>query len=141
MSKYTKRAVSLPPEVVAQIELRAYGDDGNFSGALAEGLSRYYEMLRRERVILRAMFSEDECGLLLDVGNGTAWHAWSVPLLAASVEDSAPDGYAQKWGVDLPALVAKLAGLSYAQNCALVDAIERWWASAADSQDVGILLA
>jgi|WetSurMetagenome_2_1015567.scaffolds.fasta_scaffold318848_2 hypothetical protein len=123
----TKQSVSLMPEIVAQIEQRQDAARGNFSGTINESLSRYFEMLRRERAALRIQFSGPELALLCDVLNGSLMQSYSIPLLYAEVEDSVPDGYAEKWQVDGPALAAKLRSLSYGQTAALVDAVERWW--------------
>lgn len=43
------------------------------------------------------------------------------------LEDSLPDGIGEKWGVDAPALVARLRALPYADELALVAGIEAWW--------------
>ncbi len=125
-----KQSVSLLSEIVAQVEQRVDAVRGGFSGTISECLARYFEALRRARAELRAVFSDGEVALLCDVLNGSLMQSYSVPLLYAEVEDSLSDGYAEKWEVDGPALVAKLRGLSYIQCAALVDAVERWWGTA-----------
>lgn len=124
---FKKQSVSLALEVVEQVERRVDAVRGGFSGTLSECLARYFEALRRARTELQAVFSGKELALLCDVLNGSLMQSYSVPLLYAEVEDSLPDGYAEKWEVDGPTLVERLRNLSYIQNAALVDAVERWW--------------
>ncbi len=120
----SKQSVSLAPEILAAMQARS---EGNLSGTISKHLSRYIEALRRERTALRDQLSAEEIGLLCDVCNGSLFEAHTIPLLYAEVKDSLADGYAEKWQVDGPALVTKLRALSYIQDAALVDAIERWW--------------
>ena len=88
-------------------------------------LERYYALLRRE---LRTVnLSREEVLLLLDISNGTLWEPHSIPMLWSEVEDSLEDGLAEKWGVDGPALVERLKGLTAGQAFAIVDALERAW--------------
>ncbi|MBI4800617.1 MAG: hypothetical protein HY794_18155 [Desulfarculus sp.] len=75
--------------------------------------------------------SEAEVNCLRDVLNShyyTAELARSLPvILAAEVEDSAPDGLAEKWGVDLEALAARLRALHPADAWALLEQVRMWW--------------
>lgn len=104
-------------------------------------LERYYALLRRE---LRTVnLSREEVLLLLDVSNGTLWEPHSIPMLWAEVEDSLEDGVAEKWGVDGPAFVERLRGLTAGQAFAVVDALERVWKIGGDlegaAREVGLL--
>lgn len=76
--------------------------------------------------------SEQEWGLLRDALVSSVYSpsmARSLPLLlAATVEDSAPDGLADKWGVDLTALAERLRTLHPADAWAVWDQVRRWWA-------------
>lgn len=104
-------------------------------------LERYYALLRRE---LRTVnLSREEVLLLLDVSNGTLWEPHSIPLLWAEVEDGLADGLAEKWGVDGPAFVERLRGLTAGQAFAVVDALERAWKIGGDlegaAREVGLL--
>ena len=67
--------------------------------------------------------------LLCDVMNGTLHQPYSVSLLWAEVSDALPDGYAEKWNIDGPALVEKLRALSPFECMAVADAVERAWNS------------
>jgi hypothetical protein len=128
MAKAWKGSISLDPTTVEAVRARAESESVvNFSGTVGEMLCRYLEALRRARVKLRPLFSPEECGLLIDVGNGTLYYPYSIALVWAEVADSISEGYAEKWGVDGPVLVEKLRALDYIHTCALVDAIERWW--------------
>ena len=100
---------------------------------------------RRYRALLDGALSEvrltvPEASLVCDAlnGHGTMsmvdreepgrdadWAFWR-----ASVADAvAQNGANEKWGVDWPALGAKLAALTDVQQLAIADAVERWWAS------------
>lgn len=91
----------------------------------ARDLQRYYTMLKH--ALKTVNLERNEALLLCDVSNGTIWDVSTVKLLYAQVEDSLEDGYAEKWDVDAPALIAKLRKLNGFQCLAVVDAIERWW--------------
>jgi len=55
--------------------------------------------------------------------------AQTVSAIVSSVEDSiALDHMDREYGVDGPALVAKLRGLDRVGRMAVVDCAERWWA-------------
>lgn len=89
-------------------------------------LGRYYALLARE--LAAVQLTEAEASLLCDAGNGTLFEPSSIPLLWAEVDDAIRgDGLDRKWGVDGPALVAKLRALTPGQHYAVVDAIERFW--------------
>lgn len=106
----------------------AMGDMGSLSGEINKSIDRYHEVIRRHRGV-EAQFSEAELNALLDVCNG--W--WAEPAaaiaggLALELEDSLPDGVAEKWKIDAPALIAKLRALPYADELALVAGIEAFW--------------
>lgn len=77
--------------------------------------------------------SEPEWECLRDVLNGTAYDpslARSLPLILASeVEDSGPDGMAEKWGVDLAGLADRLRTLHPADAWAVWNQVRGWWAA------------
>lgn len=106
----------------------AMGDTGTLSGEINKFVDRYAETVRRHRGVEK-QFSESEMNAMRDVANG--W--WAEPAatidggLALNLEDSMPDGIGEKWGIDAPALVAKLRALPYADQLALVAGIEAWW--------------
>lgn len=115
----------------------------NVSKAVNDGLARYYYLLKRARVELRAKLSAREVALICDACNGTLWQAYSLSLLPAEIEDSLEDGLAAKWEVDGPALVEKLRGLDLLELAALVDAVERFWGGPfrQENPDFGAVLA
>lgn len=99
---------------------------GGRAAVAARDLDRYYTLLARD---LRAVaLTRGEAGLLVALANGTLWEPWSATpaLLAAQVEDADPAEVAP-WGVDVPALVARLRALTPGQALAVVDACERSW--------------
>jgi hypothetical protein len=122
-----KFPISLQPELTAEIELRNAGE--NRSGTISKMLSRYLYVLAVARRRLREQFSEGEISLILDALNGTGFfdeHA--LIFIDAEISDAISLNHLdQKWKVDGPALVRKLAALSYTDKLTLVDAAERWW--------------
>lgn len=106
-------------------------------GVLRRDLERYYESLARARrggrsgPGLRGHFTGDEQALMCDVLNGTLFADTAAPgEVWQEIEDAVRhDDYAEKWKVDGAALVAKLRDLTYTQNLALVDAVERFWSA------------
>lgn len=95
-------------------------------GRLAEdGLRWYYALLGE--TLKTVSLSEGEASLLVDILNSTILEPQTVRYLWAEVEDSLVDGTAEKWGIDGPALAAKLRALSYAQDVAVYDAARRFW--------------
>lgn len=94
---------------------------------------RYAEILRRERI--EKQFSEAEWNALRDMLNGTL--SEPAELIRGSLqmgwEDSVEDGLAEKWDVDPQVLADKLGALTYVQEVAVVEAVERWWRSQSDA--------
>jgi hypothetical protein len=90
----------------------------------------YLAALEREgRKFAARTLAPDELALIVDVLNGTLLGPATFGYLWAEVEDSLSDGLADKWGVDGPALVAKLRGLPPCALYALTRAVTRYWAS------------
>lgn len=100
----------------------------SLSGSINRIADRYYEVVRRSRIDL----SPAELGAVRDAMNG--WLAEPAATIAGGpaleVEDALADGLAERHGIDGRALVEKLRGLTYAQELALVDAVEQHWRSA-----------
>lgn len=125
-------SVRFPDASLPDLETR-----GDKAAVIRESLARYFSLLARARAGLRAALTEAEVSLLADASNGVIYESWSIPHLAAGIEDAiALDGADRKWGVDGPALLAKLAALDSAATFALVDALERFWAAAGRGEDV-----
>ena len=121
---YEKFNISMPEEITNEIASR--GD--NRSGVITLSLERYFAILETSRRALAEKFDKRECGLILDVMNGIIHvDTISISLVYAEIEDSLSDGLDKKWKVDSKELVKKLRALNYAENAALVDAVERWW--------------
>ena len=120
----TKLSISLPPDLVAELDAR--GDER--SSTLSRTIERYLALLAASRRRLAELLTDQEVGLICDILNGTLFaEPFSVQMLDREVADSLIDGYAEKWAVDGPALVEKLRGLTYIDQMAMVDAVERWW--------------
>jgi hypothetical protein len=100
-------------------------------------LERYYAVLRDS--LQTVTLTEGEASALVDALNGTLLEAHTYSLLWANVADAIRyDGLAEKWGIDGPALVAKLRALSPGAAMAVVDAAERYFvlASRIGSEDL-----
>ncbi len=113
----------LSPEKIGVIESRGK----NASASLERIIDRYGELMRRSRPEL----TEAQWNLIYDAMNGTLHEP--AQLIRGSVAHGigdaiALDGLADKWQVDGPALINLLASLTYAQEVAVVDAAERYWA-------------
>lgn len=125
-----KYSISLAPEIAEAVKRRqdASGEGYDRSTVINRSLARYFEIIEVGRRRLAELLSNGEIGLVLDVFNGTLFaEPFSIQMVPIEVADSLPDGYAEKWKVDGPALVQKLRGLTYAESVALVDCVERWW--------------
>lgn len=129
----TKRTtIYLNPPLAAAIE----GCD-SISGRLGTLCDRYAEIIRRTRVASR--FTEAELNALRDCCNGT----WFEPAqlidgaIRANFDDSLPDGLADKWDVDPDKVRAKLDALTYADQVALVENIEKFWRTTARDNSAG----
>lgn len=104
------------------------------SGRVNQALDRYAEILRRERV--EHVFGEAEWNALRDMLNGAISEPAAMVRgsLAMGWEDSLEDGLAEKWDVDPGALQQKLVALTYVQEVAVIEAVERWWRSQGDAR-------
>lgn len=117
---------SIRPAPILEEAIANNGGGNGLSHRLAQIGDRYLELLRRTDL---PVLTEAEMSALRDVNNGT-WHEPAAMIRGAlwlGIEDSLPDGIAEKWGIDGPALVKKLRGLSFAQEIKLVEGIEKWW--------------
>lgn len=124
-----KYSISMPEHILAAIDMRAEGGEGGRSAAIWRNLSRYIDLLNRTKQDLGKRFSREECGLILDSCNGTAFFdPVSVQLLPHGVSDSIEmDGLDTKWAVDGAGLMERLHATSYAERSAIVDGIQLWW--------------
>ena len=120
MSTLSRRVSLRLPQ--ALIERLGIGRDSD----VREHLERYVAIL--DSALASVDLTEAEAWLICDACNGTLFEPHTVSLLWATVDDAVRlNALDHKWGVDGPALVAKLRGLSYCQSLALVDAVERFW--------------
>lgn len=104
---------------------------GISTGAVAQdSLGRYFALLAAE--LREVTLSRGEALLLCAVLNGALidtsfWPRQANQLLAAELEDSEPDGYAEQMGVELAPFVERVRGWSRSTALAVVDAVERFW--------------
>lgn len=103
----------------------------------ARDLARYYALLHRSL----PAFSAPDASLIVDACNGWFVEPHSAPLLWAEVADAISlDGLDAKWGVDGPALVARLRALTPFEALAVCDAIERAWKHLGAGEDIAATL-
>jgi hypothetical protein len=128
------------PKITAHLTpetLDACNARGSVSGTINRAIGRYVELIERERI--EEQFTASELDAIRDALGG--WHAEPAAMVAGGpaleVSDALEDGLADSHGVDGGTLLSKLAGLSYPQEVALVDAVERYWhaVSAAHAKD------
>jgi hypothetical protein len=122
-----KYSISLQLDTAQAVALRQESDRDR-STIINRSLGRYFWLLDQARRRLAAELSDGEIGLILDALNGTMFaEPFSIQIVPVEIEDALPDGLAEKWEVDGPALVKKLEAMDYWHLVALVDAVERWW--------------
>lgn len=103
------------------------------SGRIGAICDRYAETNRRARI--STTFSAAQLNAFRDCCNGT----WFEPAqlidgaILANFEDSLIDGLAEKWDIDPTATIAKLRGLTYPDQVALVEDIETFWRGIANA--------
>jgi hypothetical protein len=107
---------------------RGIGETNNRSRRVAQVCERYLELLKRAEL---PAFSEPEWMLMRDALDDTAQKpAMLIRGVWMGVDDIIrTEGAADKWGVDGPALIERLKGMSYLQEVALVEEIETWLAA------------
>lgn len=89
-------------------------------------LRRYRNLLARGLAAID--LTRDEACLICDALNGTVIFEQEYIFIGAEIQDSIRlDHTDEKWSVDGPALVRKLAGASPVTLCAIADAAERFW--------------
>lgn len=102
-------------------------DDGAFSQTVNGAVARYLEVMREHR----PDFSRAEWCAICDALNGTIfddlWVRRAGKLIAIELEDSR-GGLGEKWGVDIPALCAKLMALPTAESLAVLHVVTVFWA-------------
>lgn len=121
---------TLTPETVERLEARI--GKGSRSEYMERLLTDHFDLLDEGLKQAQAILTRAEASAVLDVQNGTFTQPvtlWLDGALAHQIHDAIPDGMAEKWGIDGPALVAKLEGLSQIENLALVDWAARFWTS------------
>ena len=117
----------LPQDVADYIS-----SDGN---SITEGVKNLVNALQRHEryaeVELRGRFTAEEWKFLADSLNGTMvlddFRFSSSALVAHNEDSQLYEGTADKWGVDLAALNAKVEALSATQVEALYRRIEKFW--------------
>jgi hypothetical protein len=102
--------------------------------ALPSALVRYRAIVDAAMPVL----AENEWACLCDILNAThrsADHPDTDPArsIGLNVADSGPDGMAEKWGVDLADLAARLDAMDYAAQCAVIETVDRFWRQAGQS--------
>lgn len=124
------RTVTLLPHHWQQL----HGD--NLSLVLRETLDRLTLSHASERAYLRSLFTASEMAAILDACNGWLIETASIAHISIEVEDSLPDGLAEKWGINGRQLVSKLERLNYFSCWTLATAIADWWQRVGAGEDL-----
>lgn len=118
---------SFRPAPIVRDTIANNGGGRGLSHRLAQIADRYSEILRRAP---RPDLSEAETSAVRDALNGTLHEPAAMirGSLWMGIEDSLPDGLADKWQIDGAALVFKLRVLTFEQEIRLVEEVEAYWA-------------
>lgn len=116
------------------------------SQAIRAAMARYYEMCARH--LKRLDLSRGELGVLCEALNGgllaydfDGAGAARLSVVWAELADTVNlhPGYGKRWGLDdeaVRALATRLSAAPYADLCAVVDFVERFWAGDEPAQKV-----
>ena len=97
------------------------------SRAVSETVDRYYTLIEPERKRLGSLFAEGEWNAMRNACNGTIWTGATIRGgVLLNIQDSL-NAELEQYGADRAALEGKLAGLSVAQQFALVEELDAWW--------------
>lgn len=119
-----RRTIYVGEGIARALGARIEQEDGSFSGAVNGIAGRYADIVERSM----PEYTEREWCAICDANNGS-WFldSFSPPLIWANVADTPEIG--EKWEIDADSLVSRLRALTYCQSAAVVDVIERFWAS------------
>lgn len=115
-------------EVAEAVVNQASEKGDSFSGRLNSIIVRYAGMVDAAMPALTL----PEWLAVCDANNGTFLEVEAIkfdPARSAwlNVADSGPDGLAEKWGVNLEDLAQKLRAMSYPEQVAVWEIIQRFW--------------
>lgn len=140
MSKKRENHITavLHPAVMTKLDQRSAR---NRSEEISKSLDRYYAMIERSRLALSEVFTDQECGYILDVTNGTLFEAWSIPYIVNELIDAWQDGYGEKWEIEgKESFFSRLVNTTLDQRWAMVDSVEQWWGDTLhNTKEYGVL--
>lgn len=128
-----KLSISVSAATLDEVQKRS---KANRSAAISGIIEHYTTLMARIKSHLRQVFSDEECGLMLDSLNGV----WleddiNIMLLVHNISDAIEiDGLDLKWDVDGFELKRKLDGCGPAELYAIADAVQIWWKQASDGK-------
>ena len=120
---------TLEPDIVSRLKARI--TKGSRSELLSRMMLEYMDALDDGLRQAQAKLTKSEASAILDVQNGAVTQPismWLENSLALQIHDSIPDGIAEKWKIDAPALVEKIQAMSQVERWALLDWAARFWA-------------
>lgn len=121
MATVKKTSLSIYPNTMERVKER-----GPVSTVIERDINRLYDLY--SRALRQVDLTSAEAHLICDLLASTHKDVNLAVSLHWDVEDGNNlDHLDEKWGVDGPAFVQKIAGLSEIQKLALVDAAERVW--------------
>ena len=120
----TTKSYTLTDKAIGIIDQRS----GSKRAGLRSGSQVASAVVERYRELMREHipeFSPDEWEIIVDALNGPTREAWAIGVVNhAIVNRITGNGLAGKSAVDVDVLVKKLRKLGYAEQAALVDAVE-----------------
>ena len=117
-------AVYAGPPIQEALDAVSRPDRGDYSrsGRLNTIAERYMQAVST----CMPSLSEAEWSAVLDANNGVVLDAMGVQGLHFNIEDD--EGLAKRWGIDGVALSARLAAMPFAEQMAVAEVVERYWA-------------
>lgn len=109
--------------LLAATDRGSAGGCGSRSGRIGTIAERYAEIVARAMPTL----TEAEWLSIVDTNNGTILDLVGVQGLHWNLDDYAAE-QASKWGVDVHALVKRIAAMPYASKVAIAEVVDRFWA-------------
>ena len=119
----------------AQKVIGTIDENTNLSGRINSIIVRYGGILEKDCPKL----TTGEWLAIVEILNSTWRETESSRLdiarsLWAEIADSGPDGIGEKWEIDVEELAQQVRRMSYAEQCAIIEVVNRFW-SGYDSQE------
>ncbi|MFI7524534.1 hypothetical protein [Nocardia salmonicida] len=122
-------AFRMVPPLDTNLAQRRHDGDVGLGTVAATQLEHWFAFLATQLSTVRLTRGQALC--LCDLLNSTlidqTWMHAPGELIADELDDAAEDGFGEKWGIDLPELVALARSWHPGQGYAVLDAVQRFW--------------